>query len=104
MKGNTKIIKRLNEVLTNEPTAIKQHSPHPKMFEHRDSSASTRSEPHAARPPNMPATDGSRPAPSAGRVIDSAKLLAGARQLAIRHRETVYFLRETRLGKLILTK
>jgi hemin uptake protein HemP len=38
------------------------------------------------------------------RVVDSATLLAGGSQLAIRHRETVYFLRETRFGKLILTK
>jgi hemin uptake protein HemP len=38
------------------------------------------------------------------RVIDSAALLGGGSQLAIRHRETVYFLRETRFGKLILTK
>jgi hemin uptake protein HemP len=38
------------------------------------------------------------------RVVDSAALLDGGSQLAIRHRETVYFLRETRFGKLILTK
>jgi hemin uptake protein HemP len=38
------------------------------------------------------------------RVVDSDALLAGAAQLAIRHRETIYFLRQTRFGKLILTK
>ena len=38
------------------------------------------------------------------RVVDSTALLGGRSQLAIRHRETVYFLRETRFGKLILTK
>ncbi len=38
------------------------------------------------------------------RVIHSTALLAGASQLAILHNETVYFLRQTRLGKLILTK
>ncbi|HEX5864580.1 MAG TPA: hemin uptake protein HemP [Casimicrobiaceae bacterium] len=38
------------------------------------------------------------------RLISSAALLAGQAQLAIRHRETMYFLRETRFGKLILTK
>ncbi len=34
MKGNPKIIKRLNEVLTNELTAIDQYFVHAKMFEH----------------------------------------------------------------------
>jgi hemin uptake protein HemP len=40
----------------------------------------------------------------APRVIHSAALLAGRSQLAILHNETVYFLRQTRFGKLILTK
>ena len=40
----------------------------------------------------------------APRVIDSAALLNGRSQLAILHNETVYFLRQTRFGKLILTK
>jgi len=40
----------------------------------------------------------------APRVVHSAALLAGASQLAIIHNETIYFLRQTRLGKLILTK
>jgi hemin uptake protein HemP len=40
----------------------------------------------------------------AARIVDSDQLLAGASQLAIRHRDAVYFLRETRFGKLILTK
>ena len=38
------------------------------------------------------------------RVVESRDLLRGEVQLAILHRETVYFLRETRFGKLILTK
>ena len=38
------------------------------------------------------------------RVVHSAVLLDGRSQLAILHNETVYFLRRTRLGKLILTK
>jgi len=37
-------------------------------------------------------------------VVESATLLAGHSQLAILHRDAIYFLRETRLGKLILTK
>ncbi len=42
--------------------------------------------------------------PVSPRVIDSAALLDGRSQLAILHNETVYFLRQTRFGKLILTK
>lgn len=38
------------------------------------------------------------------RVISSDTLLAGASQLAILHNQTIYFLRQTRFGKLILTK
>ena len=38
------------------------------------------------------------------RVVNSAALLDGRSQLAILHNETVYFLRQTRFGKLILTK
>jgi hemin uptake protein HemP len=38
------------------------------------------------------------------RVVSSDRLLAGRSQLAILHNETVYFLRQTRFGKLILTK
>ena len=41
---------------------------------------------------------------SAPRMVHSTVLLAGRSQLAIRHNETVYFLRQTRFGKLILTK
>ena len=71
------------------------------------------SDPH---PPSSPAPGRSAAADRAGprpsspveeglpRVIESARLLAGASQLAILHNQTVYFLRETRFGKLILTK
>jgi hemin uptake protein HemP len=38
------------------------------------------------------------------RVVTSDSLLAGDSQLAILHEQTTYFLRLTRLGKLILTK
>jgi hemin uptake protein HemP len=38
------------------------------------------------------------------RVVSSDMLLAGRSQLAILHNETIYFLRQTRFGKLILTK
>lgn len=38
------------------------------------------------------------------RVVTSESLLAGALQLAILHNQTIYFLRQTRFGKLILTK
>jgi bacterioferritin len=34
MKGDLKIVKRLNEVLTNELTAVDQYFLHAKMFEH----------------------------------------------------------------------
>ena len=40
----------------------------------------------------------------APRVINSAALMEGKSQLAILHNETMYFLRQTRFGKLILTK
>lgn len=40
----------------------------------------------------------------APRVIESKTLLGGRTQLAILHNRTIYFLRETRFGKLILTK
>ena len=42
--------------------------------------------------------------PALPRVVRSHELLGGASQLAILHNDTLYFLRETRLGKLILTK
>jgi hemin uptake protein HemP len=38
------------------------------------------------------------------RVVSSDSLLAGGSQLAILHNQSVYFLRQTRFGKLILTK
>ena len=38
------------------------------------------------------------------RVVTSESLFGGATQLAILHDRTLYFLRQTRYGKLILTK
>jgi hemin uptake protein HemP len=38
------------------------------------------------------------------RVVTSDALLRGESQLAILHERTIYFLRRTRFGKLILTK
>ena len=53
-----------------------------------------------------PAAAGNDPPRGGGspRVISSEALLAGSAQLAILHRQTIYFLRQTRFGKLILTK
>ena len=48
-------------------------------------------------------TDG-QPGFCSPRVVSSDMLLAGEPQLAILHNETIYFLRQTRFGKLILTK
>lgn len=41
---------------------------------------------------------------AARREITSAELLAGAREIRIRHADEVYTLRQTSKGKLILTK
>jgi hemin uptake protein HemP len=56
-------------------------------------------DPTGARRVESARSDGASP-----RVVDSDSLLGGASQLAILHKETVYFLRQTRFGKLILTK
>ena len=40
----------------------------------------------------------------AARMVTSDALLRGDAQLAILHEQTLYFLRRTRFGKLILTK
>ena len=47
---------------------------------------------------------GSEQADATPRVVTSESLLGGATQLAILHDRTLYFLRQTRYGKLILTK
>jgi hemin uptake protein HemP len=57
--------------------------------------------PRAATSSTGRGSDAPSPTP---RVISSDALLAGASQLAILHKQTVYFLRQTRFGKLILTK
>ena len=48
--------------------------------------------------------DANQAAAAPARVVTSDALLRGESQLAILHERTVYFLRRTRLGKLILTK
>jgi hemin uptake protein HemP len=58
-----------------------------------------------ARIPHPEGSGVDRPVRDASpRVVDSDTLLAGASQLAILHNQTIYFLRQTRFGKLILTK
>ena len=47
---------------------------------------------------------GSESTDATPRVVTSESLLAGATQLAIVHDRALYFLRQTRYGKLILTK
>ena len=67
----------------------------------------------SARVPFPPEVRTDEPAPPAAttaaesdlpRVIRSEALFAGATQLAIEHDRAIYFLRQTRSGKLILTK
>jgi hemin uptake protein HemP len=67
----------------------------------KDDCSPTRASVDAQREQHAPKHDGSRGLP---RVVRSDALLAGASQLAILHNDTLYFLRETRFGKLILTK
>lgn len=47
---------------------------------------------------------GARPDPQPRAVIDSRHLLAGAREIVIRHGDSEYRLRHTQNDKLILTK
>ena len=53
---------------------------------------------HARGPHHVGAGSGSP------RVVTSDALLRGDAQVAILHEQTLYFLRKTRFGKLILTK
>jgi hemin uptake protein HemP len=53
---------------------------------------------------NATATGAAVQAGGVPRVVTSESLLGGASQLAILHDRTLYFLRQTRYGKLILTK
>jgi len=55
-------------------------------------------------PPNAWARGGGGAANDTPRVVTSDTLLRGDPQLAILHEQTLYFLRRTRVGKLILTK
>jgi len=61
--------------------------------------AGTADAPGAATQSASPDDHGDTP-----RVVTSESLLGGASQLAILHDRTLYFLRQTRYGKLILTK
>jgi hemin uptake protein HemP len=63
----------------------------------------SRASPERQNSNSSPATD-QRGDDASPRVISSDSLLAGQSQLAILHNQTVYFLRQTRFGKLILTK
>jgi hemin uptake protein HemP len=58
----------------------------------------------AATPPVAESPTGGSPNSDLPRVVSSDSLLAGASRLVILHKHTIYFLRETRFGKLILTK
>jgi hemin uptake protein HemP len=52
----------------------------------------------------MPRTGGREAGTAAPRMIESDQLMRGASLVAIRHENSVYILRKTRFGKLILTK
>jgi hemin uptake protein HemP len=66
--------------------------------------AKTASDAQAASP-DLPQSRGANaPCATSPRVVSSDALLRGESQLAIVHERTVYFLRRTRFGKLILTK
>ena len=69
------------------------------MMTERVATADVADERTAAAPPARPDGTGASP-----RVVTSDSLLAGTAQLAILHNQTIYFLRQTRFGKLILTK
>jgi hemin uptake protein HemP len=58
----------------------------------------------APETPNAYALAPERAVDELTRVISSDTLLGGQSQLAILHNQSVYFLRQTRFGKLILTK
>ena len=55
--------------------------------------------PLSSTPPSSAST-----LPEAARVFDSAQLLDGRAEIYIRHQGELYRLRQTRQGKLILTK
>lgn len=60
--------------------------------------------PSSPSPGTGPARPQDRPAPPARPALTSAALLGGRSTVLIEHRGALYELRETRLGKLILTK
>ena len=66
------------------------------------------SQPPPGERPDADARDTAQTSTSAGdsttRIVKSEDLLGGRSQLAIRHNDAIYVLRQTKLGKLILTK
>ncbi|WP_350494719.1 hemin uptake protein HemP [Roseiconus lacunae] len=60
--------------------------------------------PPAQHPPTEPPTVTSRTPFDPPRVIDSETILAGQREVWIRHQQLMYRLRKTSSGKLYLTK
>ena len=61
-------------------------------------------DPPSTQTPDAASAARGEPAADTPRVVTSEALLLGDSQLAILHDRTVYFLRKTRFGKLILTK
>jgi len=60
--------------------------------------------PTTAQPARAPGAGDDPPAAPPHRAIPSAELFHGAVELQILHRDQIYRLRQTALGKLILTK
>lgn len=66
--------------------------------------ASTASEPHAEGEGSRQRVSAAALSPPRRAPIDSAALFAGSREVEIAHGDTLYRLKVTALGKLILTK
>ena len=61
-------------------------------------------DPLHADPSSTPPATSCAPVPTEQVLLDSARLLAGQREICIRHGNELYRLRHTRNDKLILTK
>ena len=83
---------------SNQPQANPLATPSQAMSKLRSIDAASAAPQPAAADNDPPRGEGSP------RVISSEALLAGSAQLAILHKQTIYFLRQTRFGRLILTK